>query len=368
MESALSNEQKLVLLSSRLSQDIDKEELERFLSFDIAWEKVFEYASRNKVLFLMSENIRKCGYEEKLPKYFKLLVKDGLQCNVIRNTEKLKALEEVCKKLESEDIKIVPVKGAYLIDNVYGDRSVRTTNDMDALIKKKDIQKIDEVMKKLGYTSDKYDANTGQFKPRSVTEKMLYKTKMYNLLPYVKTIEVPLESQIEFDFSHALDFSLDIQPVEEMINNSFIEGGIRQLKPEHFFVHMCCHHYREASHTEWIRLGKDLNLIKFCDVRAFVMNKMDKRSMNAALKFAAKHKVERAVYFTLHFLEIIYNDGYERAVLQQLNIEDEDFIYLFGENEYVETKRRKKAFWNSFFDPDNTEELAEKTKYDELMK
>lgn len=367
MEKTLNNEQKLVLLCSQLLQDIDKAALKRLLACNIVWEKVFEYAARNKVLFLLTENIRKCGYEENLPKYFTLLVKDGLQCNVIRNTEKLNALKEVCQKLESEGISIVPVKGAYLIDNVYKDRSIRTTNDMDALIRKKDIQRIDEIMKELGYTSDKYDANIQQFKPRSITEKMLYKTKMYNLLPYVKLIGEPFESCIVFDFSHALDFSLDIQPVEEMINSSLFKGGIRQLKPEHFFIHMCCHHYREASHTEWIRLGKDLNLIKFCDVRAFVMNKMDKQSMDNALKFAVKHKLEKAVYFTLHFLGIIYNDGYEQDCLKQLNIEDEEFIYSFGENEYAETKRRKKAFWNSFFDPDNTEELAEKTKYDELM-
>ena len=333
----------------------------------IDWHKVVEYALRNKVLYLIIKNLKRYGCYDFVPEYLKILIDDSVRCNIIRNNLKFSELQNLCSIMEDRGVVIVPVKGAYMIDHVYKDRSARATNDMDALILKKDIPQVNKIMRELDYTTDKYDKETNKLVKRTTAQHMLYKTKMYNLLPYVKLISDPIDMQMIFDFSHALDFSLDAKPVQEMIESSYLDGKIRKLLPEHFFVHMCCHHYREASHVEWLRIGQDLNLIKFCDIREFIINELTDTQMEKAISFSKKHNVEKAVYFVLHFLNIIYCDGYEERWMQQLEIKNDDYVYMFGESEGQKVLTRQKEFWDSFFDINNSDEIISKPHYDDIV-
>ena len=190
---------------------------------------------------------------------------------------------------------------------------------------------------------------------------------MYNLLPYIKIKEdIPVKIVI-FDFSFALDFTLNTKPVEEMLDKAFQTDNGLELLPEHFFVHMCCHHYREASNVAWILIGKDLNLIKFCDVREFILQKMNSDIIAKAVKFAKSHGLEKAVYFTIYFTREIYNDGYETEILESLGIKDEAFLYQFGEKDYDELQTRKKDFWTSLFSDNNRDEVNKSPKYENLI-
>ena len=362
----LTREKSIVVEGSRLSS-INKERLSELVCENINWEKVFEYAMRNKVLYVLFRNLQDCELDKYIPESLKKLLEDSMRCNVIRNNAKFLELEIICKKLEENNIKIVPVKGAYMIDNIYQNRAIRTTNDIDALIRKSDIPKLDHIMQELGYSSDKYDAVTGEFVKRSSVERMLYKTKMYNLLPYVKVLQQPIDMKVMFDFSHSLDFGLSSEPVQEMIESSHLENYIRMMLPEHYFIHMCCHHYREASHVEWMKIGKDLNLIKFCDVREFILHKMNDERLKNAIEFAKKYNLENAVYFVLYYLDIIYGDGYEKEWMAKLEINNDSFVHMFGDDSKEKKYVRRKEFWDSFFDSDNSDEIVNKPKYDEVM-
>lgn len=366
MNEMMNNEQKLVVNCSRLTIGNKVEEIKRLAQIkDLKWEKVIEYGLRNKVLYMVAYNLERLGINE-MPEYFKKLILDGFVCNEIKNEQKLNEMKRICKRMREEGIEIAPVKGAYLIDNLYQNRKIRTTNDMDALIRKDDIHKIHRIMLDMGYIDDFYDIETKAYKKYSTRKRMLYKTKMYNLLPYVKVVPGVLETVIMFDFSFALDFTLDTYPVKDMITCADVKDGVRILRPEHYFIHMCCHHYREASHTEWIRLGKDLNLIKFCDVREFVLKLMNEKSMVNALMFAEEYDLIKPVYFTIYFLKEIYHDGYEDKLLDRLNIDNQKFLFEFGENEYAQVQMRKKEFWDSFFDENNISEIVDSPKYEEL--
>lgn len=363
----LSVEKKLVIESSRWS-DNDRAYISKLVKQQINWERVVQYCIRNKVLYLLLYHLERYQLIGYLPKYLSKLVSEAMQVNRVKNDIKFAEMERICRKFEENDIKIVPVKGSYLIDNLYCNRSIRETNDIDALISKKDISKIDQIMKELGYSNKKYNDKLKKFENRSTTEKILYKTKMYNLLPYVKVINSPVNMKIIFDFSHALDFTLNSDVVQEMLDVSYMDNNIRRLLSEHYLIHMCCHHYREASHVEWIKIGKDLNLIKFCDVREFILKKMDKESLQKAVTFAKKHNLEKPLFFVLFFLDTIYSDGYEKELMEKLDIKNKEFVYMFGDNGDEIKYLRKKEFWESFFSDDNKDEVVVlNPKYDEVM-
>lgn len=359
----LRNECRLIINLSKLTNCNVSESM----LLDIDWDLILHLASKNKVLSLLYNNLLINGMIECVPTYYRQIIEDGCSCNYIRNNEKLHEMKKLQSEMQQNSIPVVPVKGGYLIDNVYKDRKIRATNDVDILFKRKDIPRIDAVMKKNGYEYGEYDKDTNAVLPPDTKKKLLYKTKMWNLLPYVKVInEIPNKTVI-FDFSFALDFSLDTKPVEEMLDNAIQKDIGLELLPEHFLVHMCCHHYREASNVAWILIGKDLNLIKFCDVREFIHQKMDSDSIKRAISFAKKHDLEKAFYFTVYFTREIYNDGYETEILNALGIVDESFLYQFGEKDYDELQTRKKDFWTSLFADDNKDEIVQEPKYKNLI-
>ncbi len=80
-----------------------------------------------------------------------------------------------------------------------------------------------------------------------------------------------------------------------MIDVAYFDNGVWKLKPAHFFIHMCCHHYREGSHASWILIGKDLNIIKFCDVREYVVNCM-KHDDILEVKLCKKNTICKKLY------------------------------------------------------------------------
>ena len=364
----LNTEQKVVLWASRLTDNSFLfDNLKQEVNECIRWQDIFKYASKNKVLLLLYSNLKKCGVHTKSPSYFRRIIDDLLRCNLINNQEKLSELNKILSQLLEAGALCAPVKGGYLIDNIYKDRKIRSTNDMDILIKRKDVDIVDKVMCDNGYVLGEYNVEDNCILHPDKNKRMLYKTSMYNLLPYIKISDNAINTPIIFDFSFALDFSLDTRPIEEMLTLATKINDSLQLKPEHFLIHMCCHHYREASNVAWIMIGKDLNLIKFCDVREFILQKMNSSSINEAIKFAKKFNLEKAFYFTVYFIREIYNDGYETEILNMLGIKDETFLYQFGEKDYNELQTRKKDFWTSIFSDNNRDEISQTPKYDGLI-
>lgn len=360
-------EKEIICTLSRLNlteKDIDV--INTLLCQDLDWEYIFNVTYKNKIHLLVFSHLRKFKIDNKQYKKYKNIVSQLAYVNKKKMEMKYKELD-LFLNAASGVVDVVPVKGAIMIKQVYKDFKIRSTNDFDFLIRRKDISKVNNVLKSIGYVQGDYDDDSNEIMPFASEKKMLYKTKMYNLLPYVKVFEDIDMGCMFFDISHSLDFSLDGAPIDEMITMAERSDGFLTLRPEHFFVHMCCHHYREASHASWIMLGNDLNLIKFCDVREYVMNVMSSENIEKAIQFSKKHHLEKAVYFTVYFLKEIYNDGYEDEILKSLGIDDLAFLYQFGENEFDEIQTRKKDFWTSLFSENNIDEITIDPKYNRII-
>lgn len=346
MDYCLSREEIIITQMSRISGLTD---IQDCIIDDISWVELLKKSQKNKTMFLVMKNLERCGFAEKIPVYLRVLIKDSFYCNEVRNTEKLEALAIVQKTMYDNGIDVVPVKGAYLIDNVYKDRSVRTTNDMDLLIRRCDSDKINHMMHDLNYVIGDYCNNKMEIIPFCRADRMLYKLKMYNLLPYLKIGTMRSINLLIFDFSFALDFSLDTKPVEEMLDCSTKDGFKRFLLPEHFFIHLCCHLYREANYIERIKNKNNLALIKFCDLREFVLKEMDKNSFTNAVVFAYRHGLVEAVYYCLYYLHVVYHDGYELEVLNKLDIQTPINLPRLIEKKYNIEQKQEEIFWRNLF-------------------
>ena len=363
MYNNLSNEQKLIILLGRLtfSSENVKEITELVENNTVNWFDFAKYALYHRTFTLSFYNLYKISkqYINKIPKYLNSLY--SYSYNGIKTMNKLYEIElqEILSQANSRKITIIPVKGLYLIKNLYNDYGIRYSGDLDILIGRHNVNELEPVLADCGFIQAKYDYETNEYIKIPRSEKIKWKLNMSNILPYIKKSNSELDKFYKIDLRFALDDRLDTIPVNEMID-LYQKNGF--LNPECYLMHLCTHFYGEAKYSGTILFGKDLNIIKLCDIREFIVANGGRKILSDAIKFAKKHSLEHALYYTIHILKQVYNDGYESNVLDEIEFDDLSILNTYGESTLTDIHKFKKGFWERFFSCNNSDELLSTPK------
>ena len=349
----LTKEQNLVVLGSRLTfSDKDIMDLNNLLQEKnrVDFFEFLKLSIYHKTFVLCMDNIMKYGASFRIPSYLYMqyvFLKNGFEK---RNRLMRLALEEFQNQCEENSVTIIPVKGAYLLNEIYTDQSVRYQGDIDILFDYDDLERITVILKESGYTAGRYDLKKNIVTPMSRTESVRWKLFMSHLPPYIKPIEGdPYTPFVKFDLRFALDDELDEHPVQEMIREY---RNSKVVMPEHIVLHMCTHFYDEANHLDGLLGSKNLNLIKLCDLREYILHLLGKNNnswMDGLFSFARKYGLEKQVYFTMFYLFLVYDDEIAREILMQMrpNIDNNRFQIEMIENGCSEERL---VYWNNLVD------------------
>lgn len=355
-------EQKLLLLTSRLTFTVEEKKLidDILTKHSINWFEFIKFALYHKTVTLCFHNLERYFSSVSIPKY----ILDIIPCISLgikyRNTLFQQEAKNIRIELKKSNVCTIPVKGVLLIPNMYKDFGIRYSGDIDFLIKYEDINLVEKTTASLGYTKGFFDIETNTIKLIPRAEDIKWKVGMSNLYPFRKISGNEYFPFFKLDFRYALDDSLSKEPINEIINTA-IEIG--KSKEAHIFTHLCTHFYDEAKHSISIFNSKDLNLIKFCDIREYILQFMNQESINECVSFAKKHGLQKQIYFTVFLLKMVYNDGFEDNILNKLEIIDTDFINRFGENEKSSNSIFQKDFYERLFSCNNADELDNSPKF-----
>ena len=359
----LSNEQKAVVLLSRLTfSRQDEDEINQiFNKGNFNWYEFSKYAIYHRTLSLDLRNLlllnKSCVAG--IPNYFLSIYRSFYKGTEFINSKYERMLQQILLDAQKKDIKLIPVKGVYLLHDLYRGYGIRFSGDMDILIQKKDLREIDSILVKNGFSQKKYDYGTDSHIDLSRKEEMKWKLHMSNIYPYTQKSNSDLFPVFKIDLRFALDDRLDESPVCEMIEYHSQHGKL----PSHYYLlHLCTHFYNEAKYTAGILYGKDLNLIKMCDIREYVLAHREENVLPEVIELAKRFSCEKAIYYTMHILSQVYHDGYEQEVMDLLDIEDTTFLNTFGDSTLTDTQTFKKGFWERFFACGNFDELTETPK------
>lgn len=353
-------EQKLIILTSRLT--ISNEEVKSINAIlndnCFNWFEFAKLALYHKTLSLCFFNIQKHSTQH-IPKYLREVSTYIDTCTRIRNESYQKEIKDILKKCEDADVTCIPVKGSYLIPLMYKNYGVRFSGDMDFLVKYSDTKKLITLLNENGYMQGNYKEDSHKVEPLSREEKIKWKLYLSNLAPFYKLSKSIFFPYYKLDFRFALDNRLDKKPINEIVD-FYVENGY--TRPAHYLVHMCCHLYNEAKYNSTIWMAKDLNLIKFCDIREYMLHYVNEAEKNEAIRFSKDYCLEKSIYFAMYYLNLIYSDGYENQIMDNLNVQDKQFLNSFGEGKNDESFF-KRNFWERFFSCNNKDELASKPSF-----
>jgi hypothetical protein len=274
-----------------------REALHEALSRPQDWGRLVEKAQHVGVLPLLAHHVGKDRLlASAVPPGARRRMAECRLRTVAENLLLFGALEEVLRETGRRRIPVVPLKGAYLIPEVYGGFHLRGASDLDLLVRREDLDGIDKCLGRLGYVS--HPTLTGAFLRRPGEDR-------YFLDLHFHLVEIPacLEMGI---------FPVDMDRIWDG-TEPWSYGGhpARRLGHLHHLLFLCLHGMKHAFSPLRFRV----------DIAEF-RKWMPSTSDEVLLEEARRHGLERPLLIGLALAGAPLRDGpvtpWERIALGPL--------------------------------------------------
>ena len=158
----LSLETELLLYCAHARRDSLKDaHVEELLREDVKWESLIALAQQHSLAPLLYWQLRhfKPGV---VPSSHLKNLRIGFYDNAARNLFLTEELLKIARLLETNDISLIPYKGPALAASAYENLSLRRFNDLDVIVRKKDVARAKEILVAEGYVPHRPLTNAQQ--------------------------------------------------------------------------------------------------------------------------------------------------------------------------------------------------------------
>lgn len=300
--------------------------------------------------------------------------RNSLKCAYDQNVEKNKSffscVEYVGKVLSNCKCKYAMLKGAYLC-KIYPE-GYRTSNDIDILVHPRDIAIIGEALINADFKQG--NIRNGKFVPATRKEVIESRIMRGETVPYIKEVNLPGMQFLEVDINFSLDYKPgDTKTLENMLErtiiNEFKDFSVCTLSKEDFFVHLCCHLYKEATTLPWVEMKRDMTMYKYCDIY-MILNDIGKNEADSIFKYAKKLGLAKECAFAVAQMSKLFDceNLYAITLSEDVLKTEPDFIHTV-----VAPKENKKYIFTEKdifvrFIADDRKSMLREVKNDETVK
>lgn len=214
--------------------------------------------------------------------------------------------KELITEISKEKIDIMPFKGMYLANLVYEDLSSRKMGDIDLLIHKDNLEKVEKIIRKLGF----------KYKEEKCTKEWFDKN-YYRTCLYVKAgVEVEIHWNL-FPNHNPLNFDIqDVWKNSKKIN--FLGQQISDFDNEIHLIYLC-------THVSYCHFFNHNSFKRLLDIHYFI-NKFD-INWKKIINLSRKYGIEKFTGISLYFTKNLFNSHIEDDIIQKLI--DNKTLYLF---------------------------------------
>ena len=259
---------------------------------DLNWSVLLEKARQEGVSAVLFHNITKHHLENLVPQESYKDLSNQYYTNLKRNMLIIGELREVLATLQEAAIPCIVLKGIALAESVYPNIAMRGMSDVDLMVRKEDLFRVDDRLSSLGYLS----------RDSSVAKAILNPAGYLASLEYRKNDPSPLNLHLHW---HPVNTSVPAIMFVEQIDlsrlwenatmTSVADSHALMLRPEHMIIYLCEHA---------LRIGHSFDrLILVCDI--FFSIKASENSLNWDFIVAESRRfnLSRFVYHSLSIVE-----------------------------------------------------------------
>lgn len=281
------------------------------------WEELLQQAGRHRIAPLLYHRLRTSRADVAIPPEVAGKLRQAFLGNSVRNMMLYANLGKVLKILRSSNIPVVLLKGLHLAELVYGNRALRYMSDLDLLVKREDLERVDALLLELGCVPNEQNR---------IVEKDVHE--------FVYTMpkrDVSLEIHWSI-LSSEHPFTIDTEGQWERSRPARIDGiDVLVFSPEDLLLHLCLH----ASFSHGFEPGLKL----LCDISVILQH--HGKDMDWALVQHRSHewRVSKCVYLTLKLAVELLGVAVPEGVMDALKPRDFDEHYSVLAKDQIFSRR-----------------------------
>ena len=293
-------ENKLLLLCARTQLTPQQNnELEVLLKQPLDWQHILDQSATHRLTPLLFYHLKNL----ELPPHIYTILEKTYTYTAFHNMVYLAELNTIL----DQGIKIIVLKGPHLAETVYGNIALRPFSDMDLLIQRADIEKLDQKLIKLGYIS---------------SDKSFYKNCHFHL-PYTKKGKVNIHLEIHWAFvDKFILHRIDMDKILAATTDKYLPCELNIL---YLILHLEKHAFfnklifQTKRPQEWIftkPLGNQL--LWYTDLYELISkNNPDWKKI---VTLSKEWKIEQILYRNIIILNNLYPDLHLETILAQVPI------------------------------------------------
>lgn len=226
------------------------------------WTRLVEKAQQEGVSAVLFHNITKHRLEYLIPQESYRDLSNHYYTNLKRNMAIIGELREALATFQEAGIPCIVLKGIALAEHVYPSIAMRGMSDVDILVRKDDLFKVDDYLSSLGYISQ----------DSSVAKAIHNPVGYLASLEYRKDAKSPLNLHVHW---HTVNTSVPATMFVERIDinrlwensamTAVADSHALMLRPEHLIIYLCEHALRVGHSFDRLILVCDI----FFTIKAF---------------------------------------------------------------------------------------------------
>lgn len=345
--------------------DPDAEKIRKLLEETSNYPTILGQLLYNRMGGVAYYTLKECQFLGVVPREFRNALKDSYDVGAEKTSGFNMCLTQLCETLHAADFQYALLKGAYL-QSVYP-VGLRTSNDIDILVERKNLADICELLKHGGYKQG--NIRGGKFVPASRAEIVSSMMNRGETVPFIKEVGLPKFRFCEVDLNFSMDYkpTQDSEIMADFLSDCVCAGkpGMIILSKADFLIHLCLHIYKEATVMAWVSMNRDLSLYKFCDIYVLLnkwLGEVFAKKLTARIR---EYGLQKECWYAFIYTKTLFGirNAYFDGIISDIEPQDTGFfrevIDPVAKVTYEYSIPAEMSLEDWFFTPDRKEYLHE---------
>jgi hypothetical protein len=266
------------------------------------WEDLLQQSARHRITPLFYHRLRTFHPDIPIPPNVMGRLRQAYLGDDTRNLMLYYNLSRVLKILRRDGIPVIVLKGAHLAELVYGNRALRFLSDLDLLVKKDDLMRVDALLLEMGCTTTVHNRIAGK------------DNNQFDYLMPKRDVILDIHWSI---LSSLFPFSIDTDGQWERSRPVLIAGvDVAVLCPEDLLLHLCLH--AGCGH------GFEPGLKLFCDISEILQHDGGGMDWGVVQRLSREWGIGKCVYLTLKLTRELLGVALPEGLMEELKPSDFD--------------------------------------------
>jgi|GEM_PF-1302646 len=228
------------MCGTRLPEDLGEKLVRETMSGELNWNIVMALAARNRTVAFLHAALKKLRITDRMPPPLTEHLRRDYMHNYQRNLAFEAEVKQLLEAFGQAGLPLIVIRGVMMSERVFGNPALRSSNDIDILIRREDLPRVKEVVRPLGFVQD----------PRSLEDVFYERHHLH--LPYLK-IERLVLLEIHWSYDHKYTpFNIDTGATFADARTVDYQGtSALELGPEDLLVMLCLHAFKHSCSIKY---------------------------------------------------------------------------------------------------------------------